>query len=449
MKNVNRIFEFERQNFIGRKPASGSEPQISSTFFRKQKDYFLLEPRLKRTSPVPTNPSNVDGVECDTDNSAIVNLSETSASSVIGSLHSDTQLLKRLSNTIKQAELVDCRGTGIGSKGGHIAREFKAAGPHNGHNPINKDDIYKNPFASESISRYLDVSRIATSLNHPDWNQSILCDEDAPTDKLIRKSAFKHNLEKLREESLSKKSIEARSREKHVRLIYNNNSMLPSLKGQPNSGHTSPAPSPTVHLDGDVDNSKGELTSSESPKTTERKRSNQVKRIKPKSAKVSAKARLGSASHSNEQFSTLDQNAQLAADLSKSMATLPQFIKEIQEADHLYRVRPKTMSAIFPEASTVKSSYNARLRPSNNITRGVEAVWNSLVAAMRERAMEILYKDLVKISDLRAAPRPVVLVVGYVAILLGISPQWIAMKRAIFKELVPLQNFLNEVCISI
>ena len=47
-----------------------------------------------------------------------------------------------LSNVLERVSTSDSRGNGVGSKGGHIAREAKSPGPHNGHNPPQKPHLF-------------------------------------------------------------------------------------------------------------------------------------------------------------------------------------------------------------------------------------------------------------------------------------------------------------------
>ena len=47
---------------------------------------------------------------------------------------------------LRRTDRIDCRANGIGSKGGHIAREMKSPGPTNGHTPIGEADTYIGHF---------------------------------------------------------------------------------------------------------------------------------------------------------------------------------------------------------------------------------------------------------------------------------------------------------------
>ena len=47
-----------------------------------------------------------------------------------------------LNNILVRVSTSDSRETGVGSRGGHIAREVKSPGPHNGHNPPQKPHLF-------------------------------------------------------------------------------------------------------------------------------------------------------------------------------------------------------------------------------------------------------------------------------------------------------------------
>lgn len=55
------------------------------------------------------------------------------------------QEVQKLTNLLNNAQTINSRLNGLGSPGGPIAREIKAPGPHNGHNPISKGDAFLNP----------------------------------------------------------------------------------------------------------------------------------------------------------------------------------------------------------------------------------------------------------------------------------------------------------------
>lgn len=127
-------------------------------------------------------------------------------------------------------------------------------------------------------------------------------------------------------------------------------------------------------------------------------------------------------------------------------------------------IRPKTMSSLvqqqlnheklnFPLLPTKlmsKSIGPSALLPMRSpaVLREAELVWNGFLSDLRSRGKDIHYKDLVALSDIRDPPFVLVPLVSYINILLGLAPTWQAAKRNLFKELIPLQKFLQEVAKS-
>ena len=66
---------------------------------------------------------------------------------------------------IKQLE-DDVRKSGVGSAGGHIARELSSPGPLNGHRPISAEDRFVNPLKI----KFTDIKLHSNDpLNLPEW----------------------------------------------------------------------------------------------------------------------------------------------------------------------------------------------------------------------------------------------------------------------------------------
>lgn len=185
---------------------------------------------------------------------------------------------------------------------------------------------------------------------------------------------------------------------------------------------------------------------------------------------VSSKGRK---SPPRERMSPVDQAhnaAKHAHPLARSLAVLPKAQPDFSP----FMDRPKTASALTAgtlSPLTCTQGQGLGLNgPISNVGRNVkelqsphsqgsvdaehvdsaERVWNSMVGSLREVGAKIKYKDLAAMSDLhgRDAPPDLVAVVSYVSVLLGLAPNWQAAKRSLFKELVPLQKFLQEVALD-
>jgi hypothetical protein len=82
---------------------------------------------------------------------------------------------------------------------------------------------------------------------------------------------------------------------------------------------------------------------------------------------------------------------------------------------------------------------------ASEAVRDAETIWDRLISRLRSRGAKITYHDLLDISNMKTIPEQMLPVLGYVCILLGLSPAAKLMKRTIFKELIPLHLFLREI----
>jgi hypothetical protein len=82
---------------------------------------------------------------------------------------------------------------------------------------------------------------------------------------------------------------------------------------------------------------------------------------------------------------------------------------------------------------------------SSSLVRTAAGVWDSLVENLYAAAEAVMYRDLVEVANMREPPASVVTIVGYLCVLLGLTPSWQVARRSLFKELIPLQKFLREV----
>ena len=62
------------------------------------------------------------------------------AANVVRVKESSSTNIARINKVLKKAEDMECLRNGIGSRGGHIARQLGAPGPTNGHTPIKDSD---------------------------------------------------------------------------------------------------------------------------------------------------------------------------------------------------------------------------------------------------------------------------------------------------------------------
>jgi hypothetical protein len=147
---------------------------------------------------------------------------------------------------------------------------------------------------------------------------------------------------------------------------------------------------------------------------------------------------------------TMDEKVMKAAGLRKSDSSASKY-RNIFEAGS----RPHTTSNntyrkdLKPPVSpllrtSIKHLYNESMKEK----RAVDA-WEELLSSLRESAVDIRYRDLIQLADLKTEPtKESVDVLGYIALLLGLSPSWDVAKRLLLRELIPLQNFLREVRVT-
>lgn len=78
-----------------------------------------------------------------------------------------------LDNVLRKFSSKDCRVSGVGSVGGHIAREQKAPGPHNGHHPPSRDHLFlATSLAVAKLPKVRLHSREAKI--QPDWDSRFI-----------------------------------------------------------------------------------------------------------------------------------------------------------------------------------------------------------------------------------------------------------------------------------
>jgi hypothetical protein len=113
---------------------------------------------------------------------------------------------KKLSEVLTKTTSADSRTNGVGSKGGHIAREYKAPGPHNGHNSIKDEErlIRNSEDSSDNKSYALKPPKI---LNHQPWDNRtvnrIFKDENNRIVKVFTDSFFRNSVTELVESGIS------------------------------------------------------------------------------------------------------------------------------------------------------------------------------------------------------------------------------------------------------
>ena len=255
--------------------------------------------------------------------------------------------------------------TGVGSKGGHIARELKSPGPLNGHNVI----LPKDRLAFFHGATPAAHPRTYHLVELPVWNDRFI------TQKSLSVDPFERAVTPIRSNSINVK-----------RDIQEYLSLSKSLYSIDNHSSTS-----------NTNNS----TNTNTNKITQRTM--------------------------NTYYN--DPNNSLFND-----NVFPLESDEEDEQDDR-----KGRAGGGGSGSTV--AY-----PSTMV-RSAEKLWKRMVVDLKCEAMRIHYVDLVEIARIQTPCDIIKHIIGYICLLLGISPTWESAKRYLFKECIPLLKFLHEVCI--
>lgn len=247
--------------------------------------------------------------------------------------------VQRLSTIIQLAKDIRVVESGIGSAGGHIARELGSPGPINGHNLVRPWERKHSGVVSNAQSDEILVH--PSELFHPDWNHhhvaAKLLSLDVLPEKNVKDPLFAQEIQHFRQSGAA-----------------------------PQADYTAGLPSSI---------------------------------IRPASAPSSG---------SSSRFNQIEAKVRKVDSLIHSMAT--------------NNTEGPSIGAI-----------DARVQ------------WVEAIKYLRYTAQELSYKDLTELTALREPPEPLMNLIAYICILLGLHPTWQAAKRSLFKELHPLQNFLREV----
>jgi len=79
------------------------------------------------------------------------------------------------------------------------------------------------------------------------------------------------------------------------------------------------------------------------------------------------------------------------------------------------------------------------------LVRSAEKLWQRMIVDLKCAALRIEYRHMVELANCHAPASMAVDVVGYIAVLLGVKPTWSHARRYLFRECVPLLQFLHEV----
>lgn len=290
--------------------------------------------------------------------------------------------IAHLDDAVRKFSSIDARRNGIGSRGGHIAREQKDPGPHNGHFPPAYDHLFlaTTPMKLPKVQLYSKEPLIQPEWDHRfiegkllsvekdnmipvlDSNSSIVDDnrsrpsttESSSRNRGSRVSLFRREISRFRESNKRRYQISASD---------------PSM--QPRS-HTAPSSSGGVDFDFN-------LVPSPTPAAPQQHKASSVDR--------NYRKRLGSDPH-------------------------------------------------YP---------NWVLRGRIPLITIASKLWETLMSEARESAFDVLSSDLLEIHQYKTPPSVVVSVMGFISILLGLDPTWETAKTMVLSNFKLLTTYIREV----
>ena len=288
--------------------------------------------------------------------------------------------------TIKLAGDIKCRDSGVGSYGGHIAREFKSPGPCNGHNYIKPHERMLSDKVSESQKE--DLIGHIVALSHPSWERNFVADNFI-------------------------------SKAKKTTTLHNHDLELAPI----------------------VDNSKFEA---------------EVTNI-CSSAGGKGGTTLESLQNNNSNSVEVDSMGSMRQITAKAMELLTPKTKLVRR-----RIGASTRSASAAIKST-RSTERTGTESSNAMFEWVDErtdeershdekklrrrvkLWNRFMETLRSSSYDIYQKDLVELSYIQQPSDTLGDLMGYILILLGLSPTWLIARRSVFKSLDQFILFLQGV----
>lgn len=110
-----------------------------------------------------------------------------------------------------------------------------------------------------------------------------------------------------------------------------------------------------------------------------------------------------------------------------------------------FQHEPDAMARTMPQSHDVPSDQYDTASSDDNGARRAHEVWHNLVNNLHTFGNDIIYNDLFEFSILREPPAIVSKYLGYMAVLMGLKPDWSTVRSTLLKENKIFLNFVVEV----
>jgi hypothetical protein len=329
--------------------------------------------------------------------------------------------MNHLNGIIQKIESIDSRRNGVGSKGGHIAREVKAPGPLNGHNTISGGGSPLNNNQKIVLPKIKPTLAPAKELALPEWNGRFVYERCLTPQVLHRTSEKVNKTNVLRDEILRFRNV---STSRHLM-----SSTAPTTLIESSNNRFSPSPlvgSRTERFSNSPDTATASVHSQSSSRNSKSVSNN-------KNNYSNKQSKWPSPFYSATAVAIRNKRG---GNVSQSLPVLKKIEFEIENINNNNNNNSNTTHNINREQQLILSPFLLQM---------ASHVWDVLLLELRQSGVKIKYRDLIELAALREPAENVTLVVGYISVLLGLKPTWQAARASLFKELSAMQTYLKEV----
>lgn len=144
-------------------------------------------------------------------------------------------------------------------------------------------------------------------------------------------------------------------------------------------------------------------------------------------------------------------------------------VRRVYSSDQVNRASIRPLPNISDDSKPTKTTLEVKGSQSSKTDRNIDTLnssqydlqfplhehkvsgkvkWTGFLFELHTMADSIPQQSLLELSWLRHPPGSIAAISGYLAILLGLDPDWVACKRSLFREIHGLCNFLCEVSVN-
>jgi len=371
-----------------------------------------------KTLNIPTNfPPSI--VESNDSNFKVNNSSSNKQFKTNYSLKNLTDNMEHLTGLINKVETTDSRRNGVGSSGGHIARELKARGPLNGHRPVSRGQVSPLNHHQYILPK---IRPEPKELSLPEWNGRFVLERcltpkvETTSGKVSRSSVFREEILKFRDISSTRRLMSSTAPASNVDAKIRYSPMnFENRVGSPTTATTR----------------RGSRSSYDS---------------KPKSSPQQNKNKSQLSSPLKKGHALIKRVSTAGSRRSKSPAAGT--LKRLKKSKSPKKTDKKKVDVVYVfDQHQQKQQHQQQQQQylSPFLIQMAMHVWDKLLLELRDSGIKIKYRDLIELAALREPTENVVMLMGYISVLLGLKPTWQAARASLFKELSPMQMYLKEV----